>query len=663
MSTILPIALTAEERGTPATVALRVFDLVLAAATITLTSPVMAVRAAIARNRGGRVLERRSRIGRQGKPFELLEFAGHGHGRSLATLFNVVRGDISWTGPRPMAADEAAALTATVAAERASVLPGLVSRYAVRDRMGIAYDCETDDDLDFLRNAGLATRLALLGRAALASTTSRRRKLVAAPAELTMGGIRVANTNLEEAVDWITTRAAAARRTDVAFVNPHCMNIAHGNENYRGVLQSADRVFPDGIGIRVATRLRGYELESNVNGTDMFPVLAERAAAEGLSVYLLGAAPTVAATTAAVMTARFPGLRIAGTRDGFFSEAEEAAVIDEINRSGASILLVAMGVPRQEMWLARHRERITIPVRIGVGGLFDFYSGRIPRAPHWLRELGGEWCWRLWQEPRRMWKRYLLGNAVFLMHAWAEARAEKREPNEVEILAAWQVSPFQRSLRIAGIHASRQLRRTVLALARAAKRGLDILAAAAAMVVLSPLLVATMIAIRLDSPGAIFFRQTRVGRGGREFRMFKFRSMYLDAEARMAALEAENEMAGGVIFKMRNDPRVTRVGRVIRRLSIDELPQLWNVLAGDMTLVGPRPPLPSEVARYSPADRRRLEGDQGITCIWQVSGRSEIPFPQQVRMDVDYIESQSLWLDIKLLLRTIPAVLGARGAY
>jgi lipopolysaccharide/colanic/teichoic acid biosynthesis glycosyltransferase len=139
--------------------------------------------------------------------------------------------------------------------------------------------------------------------------------------------------------------------------------------------------------------------------------------------------------------------------------------------------------------------------------------------------------------------------------------------------------------------------------------------------------------------------------------------MYADAEARKAELLARNEMQGGVLFKMRDDPRVTRVGRFIRKTSIDELPQLWNVFKGDMSLVGPRPPVPSEVNEYSLADRRRLEVIPGITCIWQVSGRSEIPFEQQVELDVEYIQSQSVWMDIKLLLKTIPALLLGKGAY
>ncbi|MCB9883541.1 MAG: sugar transferase [Planctomycetes bacterium] len=195
------------------------------------------------------------------------------------------------------------------------------------------------------------------------------------------------------------------------------------------------------------------------------------------------------------------------------------------------------------------------------------------------------------------------------------------------------------------------------------KRVIDFLAAAVLIIILAPIFLGTMAMIRLDSRGPVFFKQYRVGKWGKVFPMWKFRSMYVDAEARRQALEAANESAHGVIFKMKRDPRITRVGRFLRKASIDELPQLWNVLVGHMSLVGPRPPLPSEVERYSLEERRRLDVTPGITCLWQVAGRSDIPFHQQVLLDVEYIESQSILLDLKILLRTIPAVLFGRGAY
>ncbi|RUQ38647.1 MAG: exopolysaccharide biosynthesis polyprenyl glycosylphosphotransferase [Candidatus Competibacteraceae bacterium] len=195
------------------------------------------------------------------------------------------------------------------------------------------------------------------------------------------------------------------------------------------------------------------------------------------------------------------------------------------------------------------------------------------------------------------------------------------------------------------------------------KRLLDIVAALILLILLALPLLTIALLIRLESPGPVLFKQTRVGRWGQLFTMWKFRSMYIDAEARKAALLAANESSGGVIFKMKRDPRITKVGRFIRKASIDELPQLWNVLIGDMSLVGPRPALPSEVDQYSLADRRRLEVIPGITCIWQVSGRSDIPFPEQVKLDVQYIESSSFWQDILILLKTVPAVILGRGAY
>jgi exopolysaccharide biosynthesis polyprenyl glycosylphosphotransferase len=195
----------------------------------------------------------------------------------------------------------------------------------------------------------------------------------------------------------------------------------------------------------------------------------------------------------------------------------------------------------------------------------------------------------------------------------------------------------------------------------ALKRALDVVVAAAALIVLSPLLLVVSLLIALGSPGPVLFRQTRVGRHGKPFAMLKLRSMVVDAEARRQALLSHNEQSGPV-FKIKDDPRVTRVGRFIRRFSIDELPQLVNVLRGEMSLVGPRPPLPEEVARYEPWQRRRLSVRPGITCLWQVSGRNGVSFEQWMYLDMRYIDHWSLNEDLKLILRTVPAVVTGRGA-
>jgi len=194
------------------------------------------------------------------------------------------------------------------------------------------------------------------------------------------------------------------------------------------------------------------------------------------------------------------------------------------------------------------------------------------------------------------------------------------------------------------------------------KRMLDIVVALFLLLLACPLLLLIALLIKLEDGGPVFFAQTRVGHDGREFKMFKVRSMCLGAEQRLEDLLGKNKHRDGVTFKIKDDPRITRVGKWLRKFSFDELPQLYNVLIGDMSLVGPRPPLPREVAKYSPADRRRLAIKPGITCIWQISGRAEIDFSGQVQLDVDYIEKQSFWTDVLILTRTVPAVLSGRGA-
>ncbi len=218
-----------------------------------------------------------------------------------------------------------------------------------------------------------------------------------------------------------------------------------------------------------------------------------------------------------------------------------------------------------------------------------------------------------------------------------------------------QVSRFggNAALSFATVHHSR--------LELALKRAIDIAASSLVLTVTAPFIALAALAIKRTSPGPVMFRQVRCGLYGRPFEMLKLRTMVQDAEARRAELLELNEMDGPV-FKMKNDPRITPVGRLLRRFSIDELPQLWNVLRGDMSLVGPRPPIPSEVNCYATTDRRRLSMRPGITCLWQVSGRNDIGFDQWVKLDLAYIDSWSLGLDLRVLVKTIPAVFKGTGA-
>ncbi|MGP6085892.1 WecB/TagA/CpsF family glycosyltransferase [Antarctobacter jejuensis] len=414
-----------------------------------------------------------------------------------------------------------------------------------------------------------------------------------------------------------------ARR--IYFLNAHCANMRARDPEYAAALQRADVILPDGIGVELAARMRGAGLTENLNGTDLTPKLLHAAARRGQSVFLFGAKPGTADAAARKLALSIPGLRIAGTRDGYDGAANSAEAIAEINASGADILLVAMGVPRQELWINTHADELNPRLVLGVGALFDFLSGNVQRAPQPVRKAGMEWAWRLAMEPRRMANRYLVGNFTFMARA--------------------------------AVHAIGQTPREAII-----KRAFDAVASAALILAASPLLLLVALMIRLESRGPVFFKQVRVGENGREFTMYKFRSMHTDAEARLAGIRAQSDR-DGICFKSRHDPRVTRIGRLLRRYSIDELPQILNVLKGNMSLVGPRPALPREVAAYPTHAHERLAAKPGITGLWQVSGRADIGFDKMIDMDVAYVRSRSFVLDLLLLAMTARAVVSGRGAY
>ncbi|RVV96566.1 WecB/TagA/CpsF family glycosyltransferase [Mesobaculum littorinae] len=443
-------------------------------------------------------------------------------------------------------------------------------------------------------------------------------------------GLQVVDADAESVIarllDAVETGTPPQR---VAFLNAHCGNVMARDPAYAAALQGADMVLPDGIGVELAARMRGGGFTENLNGTDFVPRLLDEAGRRGMSVYLFGGAPGVAEDAALALLRRASGLRIAGVRDGFAGAADPQAAQEAIAASGADILLVAMGVPRQDLWLANAADTDTgmgPGLSLGVGALFDFLAGRVRRAPAAVRRARMEWAWRLAMEPRRMAGRYLVGNATFLARAAAHALS----------------CAFPR--------------------ADVAKRALDLAVILPALLLLGPLFLAIAAAIRLDSRGPVLFRQVRVGRDGRLFEVLKFRSMHVDAEARRAALLATSDRAG-VCFKSKADPRVTRVGRLLRRYSLDELPQLLNIARGEMSVVGPRPALPEEVAAYPDRALARLAVKPGLTGLWQVSGRADIGFDKMIDMDVAYTASRSVMLDVMLIAMTFRAVLTGRGAY
>jgi exopolysaccharide biosynthesis WecB/TagA/CpsF family protein len=414
----------------------------------------------------------------------------------------------------------------------------------------------------------------------------------------------------------------------VSFLNAHCINLAVNNSIYRWALSKSSVILPDGSGMSLAAKLNGNSIMQNLNGTDLFPSIVLGAAERNLKVFFFGSQPDVANQAALRAKTISPDLIVAGTRHGFYQSHEEAQIIEEINASGADILLVALGVPQQEIWIARNRHRLNARVVFGVGAQFDFWSGRISRAPLLLRKTGLEWTWRLAMEPKRLFKRYIIGNPIFVWRAVKDSIIKKTSFDD-----------------------DRKLRRL-----------LDICLSGGALVALSPVVAILGAAIKLDSTGPVFFTQTRVGRDGKLFKIYKFRSMFTNAETVRQTLLHQSERQG-ICFKSRTDPRVTRMGKILRRFSLDELPQILNVWKGDMAIVGPRPALPQEVAKFPQKALGRLVAKPGLTGIWQVSGRAEISFDRMINMDLAYSRSQTIMSDLTVIALTFRAIFTGRGAY
>lgn len=726
---------------------------------------------------------------------------------------------------------------------------------------------------------------------------------------LNVFGLPIQDSTLDNTAKTIVDAAEANRDMRVAFINAHCVNQSIKDHRYRTALNRFEALFADGIGMRIAAGSSGLKLADNVNGTDLFPLLCEEAAERGVSIYLLGAKEGRAAEAARRMAAAYPGLKFAGTHHGFFrGDDEEEQIIQDINSSGADILIVALGVPLQEIWIDKYRDRLKPRVVLGVGALLDFYSGSMTRAPLALRKVGLEWAWRLAIEPSRLWKRYVLGNAEFLSRIFRKrtvAAPLRSAGADLEIAAigaassapatvlrisrhvysdisrvlmvaaatvsswialtgymgdsttAWSLMPafaaifFVLSKRVfpdcarrfvlrdidklaactgAGVigsgllvaasgqyqqftfaalllwfgaaflaalvalsatmlfargrfmmprlrsrlaifgagplsakvieelqfgsveadfvglfedrradrvpfggcepsgnfenlleaarngevddvvialpqFASRRMRDCAARLAAypvnvhvcthvatdypsrhisgpkssmlgdvgllqlrvrpiadwhaIMKRAEDVVIGSVLLAISLPLLGLIAIAIKLDSPGPILFRQDRTGLNNRRFQVLKFRTMRVMENSETITQAKEN------------DSRVTRVGRYLRKSSLDELPQLWNVVKGEMSLVGPRPHavahdiyFASILGRY----QNRHQVKPGLTGLAQVSGfRGETPqtrlMLKRLQYDLWYIENWSLLLDLKIILQTPFACLTDKRAY
>ena len=231
---------------------------------------------------------------------------------------------------------------------------------------------------------------------------------------LDLFGVKIRNTTKQAVIEVITDRIRRQQKSRVAFVNADCVNKYYKDDDYKNILNEFQLVLADGVGVRLAAKFQGVRLKDNVNGTDLFPGLLKRLAEQGKSVFFFGAAPGVAATMCERLSEQFPGLRIAGHQNGYDFGLEDSRIIEQINQSAADVVFVALGAPKQEKWINRHHENLNAGILIGVGGLFDFYSGNVRRAPLWVRKASSEWVWRLIMQPRDKAKRYLMGNPLFI---------------------------------------------------------------------------------------------------------------------------------------------------------------------------------------------------------------------------------------------------------
>jgi N-acetylglucosaminyldiphosphoundecaprenol N-acetyl-beta-D-mannosaminyltransferase len=403
----------------------RGMDVLAAAGLLIGLAPLVLARAIAARQMPRLLRETRLTIG--ARPFELrtLVFTPRreeSDGESklddgivglhlYSTLLSVLTGKQSIVGPRPLTPH--AAITALERSQRRlSIRPGLVSAWSVRRRANLDHATEAEVEDEYLEQRSLKGDCGILLRAFLLSAW--RKPESGWSQEIDVCGFRVRNTTMQDGVVDLLERLGSPEPSHVAFLNAHYANVASGNAEYREALKAADVRWPDGMGVRLAGTLLKRPIQANINGTDLFPLLCRALRRSGSRIYLLGARPGVAEAVRDWIEREHPGVTVCGCMHGYFRKHEEPAVIQAIRESRADLILVALGAPRQDIWLQRWLVHSGARVGISVGGLFDFFGGQVPRAPLWLRELGFEWAYRLWQEPRRMWRRYLIGNVAFL---------------------------------------------------------------------------------------------------------------------------------------------------------------------------------------------------------------------------------------------------------
>ncbi len=359
--------------------------------------------------------------------------------RPLANLdlwFHYLNGNINLVGPKLLDISVADRLT-KFEKQRFSVPPGIISPHSVMSRSGIAHTNEKSVAVDFSERATRMRRFQILVAALVQRVLGNARQDLSCPKEFTLFGVTMSNTTMLEAirniVSYTELDVSTAPTKKVAFVNADCVNKYVKNDAYKDALNQCQHVFADGIGLRIAARWHGARLADNVNGTDMFPLLCEELSRGRKRVFLYGGRKEVVNQVATRISKEFPGIHVVGVVDGYRHKSDSNAVCRQINRSKADIVFVAKGAPLQELWMTSNSPALNAKVVIGVGGLFDFYSGAVKRAPQWVREFSMEWVWRLVMQPTDKAKRYLLGTPLFLFRLLFSSRKSEQFSTVLEV--------------------------------------------------------------------------------------------------------------------------------------------------------------------------------------------------------------------------------------
>lgn len=399
----------------------RAFDVIISIVVLSVFSPILPVGCVLS----GFSFDRTRRLGKSLLRFDELSFrtdkglAGRImkrlHLARLPVWINILRGDMSIVGPLPKSPQD---LYDKAWIERWSVRPGLVSLWWIRRRANIDFETEFNSDIEYVQTRTFLGDIGICLRAIPVVLYGDRSPITSK--NVMILGIPINNLTMAEALDYIAEALSAAESKQVCFVNADCVNIAYRDPSYLKVLQRSDLCLADGIGLKLAGKILGQEIAQNLCGTDMFPRLCERISGKDTRLFLLGARPEAVEGVVRWINDHYAEVKVCGYQHGYFQPNEEPSVIQRIRDSRSDLLLVAFGVPKQDMWVNQHLQETGAKVAMGVGGLFDFYSGRIPRAPLWMREIGMEWLYRLIQEPGRMWKRYLIGNGLFLARVLKE---------------------------------------------------------------------------------------------------------------------------------------------------------------------------------------------------------------------------------------------------